>query len=49
MQTDVILLQAERRLMARASTVILLVDSSKFRSTGGARGGRSAIDWNHHH
>ena len=32
MQTDLILLQAERRLMARARQVILLVDSSKFRS-----------------
>jgi DeoR family transcriptional regulator, ulaG and ulaABCDEF operon transcriptional repressor len=32
MQTDLILLQAERRLMARASQVILLVDSAKFRS-----------------
>jgi len=35
MQTDVILLQAERRLMARAASVILLVDSSKFRASGG--------------
>lgn len=35
MQTDVILLQAERRLMARASTVVLMVDSSKFHVTGG--------------
>ena len=32
MQTDLIMLQAERRLMARASQVILLVDSAKFRS-----------------
>jgi DeoR family ulaG and ulaABCDEF operon transcriptional repressor len=35
MQTDVILLQAERRLMARASTVVLMVDSSKFRTPAG--------------
>jgi len=35
MQTDVILLQAERRLMARASSVVLMVDSSKFRVAGG--------------
>jgi DeoR family ulaG and ulaABCDEF operon transcriptional repressor len=35
MQTDVILLQAERRLMARASSVVLMVDSSKFRVGGG--------------
>ena len=35
MQTDLILLQAERRLMARARQVILLVDSSKFRSPSG--------------
>jgi DeoR family ulaG and ulaABCDEF operon transcriptional repressor len=35
MQTDVILLQAERRLMARASSVVLMVDSSKFRAPGG--------------
>jgi DeoR/GlpR family transcriptional regulator of sugar metabolism len=35
MQTDVILLQAERRLMARASSVVLMVDSSKFRVPGG--------------
>jgi DeoR family ulaG and ulaABCDEF operon transcriptional repressor len=35
MQTDVILLQAERRLMARASSVVLLVDSSKFRASEG--------------
>jgi DeoR family transcriptional regulator, ulaG and ulaABCDEF operon transcriptional repressor len=31
MQTDLILLQAERRLMARARQVVLMVDSSKFR------------------
>lgn len=35
MQTDVILLQAERRLIARASEVVLLVDSSKFRAPVG--------------
>jgi DeoR family ulaG and ulaABCDEF operon transcriptional repressor len=35
MQTDLILLQAERRLMARASQVVLLVDSAKFRSPFG--------------
>jgi DeoR family ulaG and ulaABCDEF operon transcriptional repressor len=35
MQTDVILLQAERRLMSRAMTVVLMVDSSKFRAQGG--------------
>lgn len=35
MQTDVILLQAERRLMARASSVVLMVDSSKFSVPGG--------------
>jgi DeoR family transcriptional regulator, ulaG and ulaABCDEF operon transcriptional repressor len=35
MQTDGILLQAERRLMARALSVVLLVDSSKFRAPGG--------------
>ena len=35
MQTDVILLQAERRLMARASSVVLMVDSSKFRAPAG--------------
>jgi len=35
LQTDVILLQAERRLMARASSVVLMVDSSKFRVSGG--------------
>jgi DeoR family ulaG and ulaABCDEF operon transcriptional repressor len=32
LQTDVILLQAERRLMARASSVVLMVDSGKFKS-----------------
>ena len=32
MQTDLILLQAQRRLMARAREVILLVESTKFRS-----------------
>jgi DeoR family ulaG and ulaABCDEF operon transcriptional repressor len=35
MQTDLILLQAERRLMARARQVVLLVDSGKFRSPMG--------------
>jgi DeoR/GlpR family transcriptional regulator of sugar metabolism len=35
LQTDVILLQAERRLMARASSVVLLADSSKFKFAGG--------------
>jgi DeoR family ulaG and ulaABCDEF operon transcriptional repressor len=35
MQTDVILLQAERRLIARAREVVLLVDSSKFRAPTG--------------
>jgi DeoR family transcriptional regulator, ulaG and ulaABCDEF operon transcriptional repressor len=35
LQTDVILLQAERRLMARASSVVLMVDSSKFKSQVG--------------
>jgi DeoR family ulaG and ulaABCDEF operon transcriptional repressor len=35
LQTDVILLQAERRLMARAHAVVLMVDSSKFRATTG--------------
>jgi DeoR family transcriptional regulator, ulaG and ulaABCDEF operon transcriptional repressor len=35
MQTDLILLRAERRLMARASHVVLMVDSSKFRSASG--------------
>ena len=36
MQTDVILVSAERRLMDRAEQVILLVDSSKFASSSGA-------------
>ncbi|MET0589245.1 MAG: DeoR/GlpR family DNA-binding transcription regulator [Novosphingobium sp.] len=36
MQQDVILVAAERRLIDRADTVILLVDSSKFRSSSGA-------------
>lgn len=36
MQQDVILVAAERRLMDRAEQVILLVDSSKFRSSSGA-------------
>ena len=36
MQQDVILVAAERRLMARAEQVILLVDSSKFQSSSGA-------------
>ena len=35
MQTDVILLQAERRLIARAESVVLMVDSSKFRAPAG--------------
>jgi DeoR family ulaG and ulaABCDEF operon transcriptional repressor len=35
MQTDVILLQAERRLIARADSVVLMVDSSKFRAPAG--------------
>src|SRR6266404_4764842 len=35
MQTDVILLQAERRLIARASSVVLMVDSSKFHAPAG--------------
>jgi len=35
MQTDGILLQAERRLIARADKVVLLVDSSKFRAPAG--------------
>jgi DeoR family ulaG and ulaABCDEF operon transcriptional repressor len=34
-QTDIILLQAERRLMSRASSVVLLVDSTKFHVGGG--------------
>ncbi|WP_428332538.1 DeoR/GlpR family DNA-binding transcription regulator [Novosphingobium sp.] len=36
MQQDVILVAAERRLLARADDVILLVDSSKFVSSSGA-------------
>lgn len=36
MQQDVILVAAERRFMDRAEEVILLVDSSKFRSSSGA-------------
>lgn len=35
MQTDVILVAAERRLMDRAEQVVLLVDSSKFQSSSG--------------
>jgi DeoR family ulaG and ulaABCDEF operon transcriptional repressor len=35
MQTDVILLQAERRLIARSSSAVLMADSSKFRAQGG--------------
>jgi DeoR family ulaG and ulaABCDEF operon transcriptional repressor len=35
LQTDVILLKAERRLMARTRAVILLVDSSKFAPSRG--------------
>ena len=36
MQQDVILVAAERRFMDRAEEVVLLVDSSKFRSSSGA-------------
>ena len=36
MQTDVILVAAERRLIDRAEQVVLLVDSSKFESGSGA-------------
>lgn len=36
MQADVVLVAAERRLIDRAEQVILLVDSSKFRSSSGA-------------
>jgi DeoR family transcriptional regulator, ulaG and ulaABCDEF operon transcriptional repressor len=36
MQADVVLVAAERRLIDRADEVILLVDSSKFRSSSGA-------------
>jgi DeoR family ulaG and ulaABCDEF operon transcriptional repressor len=35
MQTDVILVQAERRLLERADEAIVLVDSSKFRAPAG--------------
>jgi DeoR family ulaG and ulaABCDEF operon transcriptional repressor len=35
MQTDVILVQAERRLLDRADQAVLLVDSSKFRAPAG--------------
>lgn len=35
LQTDVILLQAERRLIARASNAVLLADSSKFNQHSG--------------
>jgi DeoR family transcriptional regulator, ulaG and ulaABCDEF operon transcriptional repressor len=35
MQTDLILLQAERRLMGRARHVVLMVDSSKFQNPAG--------------
>jgi DeoR family ulaG and ulaABCDEF operon transcriptional repressor len=35
MQTDVILLRAEQRLIARAGNIVLMVDSSKFKSTPG--------------
>jgi len=33
MQADTILIQAERKLMARADSLIVLLDSSKFRNT----------------
>ena len=36
MQQDIILVAAERRLIARAEVVVLLVDSSKFGSSSGA-------------
>jgi DeoR family ulaG and ulaABCDEF operon transcriptional repressor len=36
MQQDVILVAAERRFMDRAEEIVLLVDSSKFRSSSGA-------------
>lgn len=36
MQQDVILVAAERRFMERAEEVVLMVDSSKFRSSSGA-------------
>lgn len=35
MQADVILMQAEQRLMSRSNSVVLLVDSSKFRTPAG--------------
>jgi DeoR family ulaG and ulaABCDEF operon transcriptional repressor len=35
LQADSILIQAERKLMARAESLIVLVDSSKFRSHAG--------------
>jgi DeoR family ulaG and ulaABCDEF operon transcriptional repressor len=35
LQADGILIQAERKLMARAQTLVALVDSSKFRSHAG--------------
>jgi DeoR family ulaG and ulaABCDEF operon transcriptional repressor len=35
MQTDVILVQAERRLLARADKIVVLVDSSKFDAPAG--------------
>jgi DeoR family ulaG and ulaABCDEF operon transcriptional repressor len=35
MQPDVILMQAERRLMSRAQRIVLLADSSKFRAPAG--------------
>ena len=35
MQTDTLLIQAERRLLSRADQVILLVDSSKFEAPAG--------------
>jgi DeoR family ulaG and ulaABCDEF operon transcriptional repressor len=35
LQADSILIQAERKLMARADTLVVLVDSSKFRSHAG--------------
>jgi len=36
MQADVVLVAAERRLIDRAEHIVLLVDSSKFRSSSGA-------------
>jgi DeoR family ulaG and ulaABCDEF operon transcriptional repressor len=35
MQTDVLLVQAERRLMRRADELVVLVDSSKFAQPAG--------------